>query len=152
MDPAANPLPATQEVTITPIPPTPEELIYLRGSAGLTPPPPSTVSHALAHSVHVVTARLPPSATHPNGAPIGMVRCIGDGALFLQLVDMCVLPEHQGKGVGKRVLDAMLAWIDENTPDAYLSLIGDPPGQALYKSRGFVASRGIGMKRSKWGH
>ena len=60
---------------------------------------------------------------------MGMCRCIGDGALFLQVVDMAVDPNHQRKGLGKRLLDTMLAWVDEHAPEAYLSLIGDVPSQ-----------------------
>jgi GNAT superfamily N-acetyltransferase len=138
------------EVAITEIPPTPAEHMHLRTTSGLTPSPSTPVPHAITHSVHIVTARLPANDVHSEGEVIGMVRCIGDGALFLQLVDMCVLPAHQRRGIGKQLLDAMLAWIDEHAPDAYLSLIGDPPGQALYRSRGFVETAGIGMRRSKW--
>ena len=80
-----------------------------------------------------------------------MVRLIGDGQLFLQVVDMAVLPSHQGKGLGKALLDELLKWVDANASGAYVSLIGDPPGVRLYKSRGFVETNGIGMKRSAWG-
>lgn len=64
---------------------------------------------------------------------------------------MCVDPTHQGKGLGKKLLDELLGWVDEAAPDAYVMLIGDEPGQGLYKSRGFLGTKGIGMKRSKWG-
>ena len=130
--------------TITHSIPTTEEHIRLRTLSGLTPPPPAAVPSALAHSVHGIVAR---TAT---GEAVGMVRCIGDGALFLQLVDMAVHPDHQGKGLGKCVLDTMLEWIDQYAPDAYLSLIGDSPGQKLYKSRGFVETIGRGMTRARW--
>jgi len=45
----------------------------------------------------------------------------------------------------------MLEWVDREAPDAYVSLIGDAPAQRLYRSRGFVETFGIGMRRSKWG-
>lgn len=125
--------------------PTPEEHINLRRISGLTPPPAHAVPAALANSVHCIVART------PEGEAIGMVRCVGDGALALSIIDMCVQPDHQGRGIGKRMLDDMLRWVDENAPDAYLMLIGDEPGQGLYKSRGFVNTKGIGMKRSAWG-
>ena len=80
-----------------------------------------------------------------------MVRLVGDRAVFLLLVDMAVVPVHQGKGVGGRLLDEMLRWVDENAKDACLTLIGDPPGVRLYRSRGFVETSGMGMARSTWG-
>jgi ribosomal protein S18 acetylase RimI-like enzyme len=131
------------ELTISPTPPTPAEHMHLRAAAGLSPRALVPVAHGLAHSVHILTAR------QPDGVPVGMVRCIGDGALFLQIVDMCVEPAFQRHGIGKRMLDEMLAWIDANAPDAYLCLLAMGPAQELYRSRGFVETRGVGMKRVK---
>ena len=39
-----------------------------------------------------------------GGLPVGMGRVIGDGGCFFQVVDIAVLPEHQGKGLGKRIM------------------------------------------------
>jgi len=125
--------------------PTPTEHIHIRTTSGLTSPPPSRVASALSHSLHCLVART------NTGEAVGMVRLIGDGALFLQIVDMCVHPDHQGRGLGKRLLDGMLAWVDGNCQDAYVSLIADDPGERLYSTRGFVRTTGVGMRRSKWG-
>ena len=35
---------------------------------------------------------------------IGMGRVIGDGGCFCQVVDICVHPQHQGKGLGKIIM------------------------------------------------
>ncbi len=77
-----------------------------------------------------------------------MVRLVGDRALFLLITDICVIPEYQGNGIGKMLLDTMLEWVDENAPDAYLSLIGDKPGQGLYRSRGILEGflRRVGLR------
>lgn len=155
------------EIDINHAPPSPGELVWLRTISGLTPPPSSAdIAKALAASIHCITARAPlPSTTPLNGVKsdlpipppgvksmlVGMVRLLGDGVLFCQITDMAVHPDFQGQGLGKKLLDEMLAWIDENAPDAYVSLIGDPPGQALYKSRGFRPTLGMGMTRSSWG-
>jgi hypothetical protein len=36
-----------------------------------------------------------------DGRAIGMGRIIGDGALFFQVVDIAVEPDHQGRGVAR---------------------------------------------------
>ena len=36
---------------------------------------------------------------------IGMGRVIGDGGCFCQVVDICVIPEKQGKGLGKLIME-----------------------------------------------
>lgn len=79
-----------------------------------------------------------------------MVRLVGDGAMTVELCDMAVHPSHQGKGLGKKLLDEMLQWVDEHCPHAYLSLLAVKPGVELYRSRGFTETSGIGMRRAKW--
>jgi GNAT superfamily N-acetyltransferase len=140
--PSPSPSPA-HDIAISAEPPTSAEHMHLRAVSGLSPRAPAAIAHGLANSVHILTAR------GPRGVLVGMIRCIGDGALFLQIVDMCVAPAYQRQGVGKRLLDAMLAWTDANAPDAYLCLLAMPAGQTLYRSRGFENTKGVGMKRVK---
>src|SRR6476620_3495176 len=70
----------------------------------------------------------------PEGEAIGMGRVIGDGGLFFEVVDVAVLPEHQRKGIGAAILEALLAELRERAPSrAYVSLLADPPGRGLYR-------------------
>jgi ribosomal protein S18 acetylase RimI-like enzyme len=79
---------------------------------------------------------------------VGMGRVIGDGGTFFQVVDIAVLPEHRGRGLGERVV-AML--VDElrraAPPSAYVSLIADGEANRLYARHGFnpTAPASIGM-------
>jgi GNAT superfamily N-acetyltransferase len=84
----------------------------------------------------------------PSGETVAMGRVIGDGGCFFQVVDMAVLPEHQRRGIG----DAILAYLLDRIrvaapPDAYVSLLADPPGRRLYAKHGFreTAPSSIGM-------
>ncbi len=87
------------------------------------------------------------SAVTAGGDTVGMGRLIGDGALFLQVVDMVVLPEHQRAGLGGRILDALLIRARQGAPEAFVSLIADPPGQGLYARHEFVdVDPSLGMK------
>jgi GNAT superfamily N-acetyltransferase len=83
-----------------------------------------------------------------SGSAIGMGRVIGDGGTAYQLVDIAVLPAHQGKGLGKRIVAALVDWLHENAPkSAYVSLIADGPAKDLYAQYGFkpTAPASIGM-------
>ena len=77
---------------------------------------------------------------------VGMGRVVGDGGCFYHIVDIAVLPEHQGQGLGKRIMTAIMATINEDAhPTAYISLIADEPD--FYRKYGFrsVGPRSEGM-------
>ncbi len=83
---------------------------------------------------------------------VGMGRVIGDGGCFYQVCDIAVLPEHQGRGLGKRIMQAISDYIDSEAPEsAYVSLIADGKAQDLYAQFGFVhtapASVGMALRR-----
>ncbi|QVE19545.1 GNAT family N-acetyltransferase [Pseudomonas cichorii] len=80
--------------------------------------------------------------------PVGMGRVIGDGGCFFQVVDIAVLREHQGKGLGKRIMAEIMKYIEATVPESgYVSLIADGQAQDLYAQFGFVhtAPRSVGM-------
>ncbi|MBX8539395.1 GNAT family N-acetyltransferase [Pseudomonas cichorii] len=80
--------------------------------------------------------------------PVGMGRVIGDGGCFFQVVDIAVLKEHQGKGLGKRIMAEIMKYIEATVPESgYVSLIADGQAQDLYAQFGFVhtAPRSVGM-------
>ncbi len=83
---------------------------------------------------------------------VGMGRVIGDGGCFYQVCDIAVLPEHQCRGLGKRIMQAISDYIDSEAPEsAYVSLIADGKAQDLYAQFGFVhtapASAGMALRR-----
>lgn len=81
---------------------------------------------------------------------VGMGRIIGDGGCFFQIVDIAVLPEHQGKGLGKRIMAALTTHLEQHAPaSAYVSLLADGRASELYRQYGFAdtAPESIGMYR-----
>lgn len=83
-----------------------------------------------------------------GGDAMSMGRVTGDGGTAYQLIDIAVLPEHQGKGLGKRIVGALVDWLHANAPkSAYVSLIADGPAKDLYAQFGFepTAPASIGM-------
>lgn len=83
---------------------------------------------------------------------MGMGRVVGDGGCFYQVVDIAVLKEHQGKGIGKMIMGEIMQYIEANVPESgYVSLIADGKAQDLYAQFGFVqtapGSVGMAFKR-----
>jgi GNAT superfamily N-acetyltransferase len=84
----------------------------------------------------------------PTGETVAMGRVIGDGGWYFHVVDMAVLPAHQRRGLGDRVLTWLLERIREQAPpDAWVSLMADPPGRKLYAKHGFTVGDSLGMSR-----
>ena len=74
------------------------------------------------------------------GVPVGMGRIVGDGALNFEIVDVAVDPAHQGKGLGRQIMQKIVSWLDENAvKGAYVSLVADVP--ELYAKFGFSSVR-----------
>ena len=74
-----------------------------------------------------------------NNFPIGIGRIIGDGGCFFEITDMAVLPEHQHKGVGTLIMNALVTWLMENAPvTAYVSLMADHGTPEFYAKFGFT--------------
>lgn len=84
--------------------------------------------------------------------PVGMGRVIGDGGTAFQVVDIAVLPAHQGRGLGKAIMREISGFLAEAVPQSgYVSLIADGPAQDLYAQFGFVptAPASIGMRLAR---
>ena len=85
---------------------------------------------------------------------VAMGRVVGDGGCFYQVVDIAVLPEHQGRGLGKAVMREIAGFIEREVPEsAYVSLLADGQAYQLYQQFGFAptapASVGMGLKKEK---
>ncbi|MGV0096618.1 GNAT family N-acetyltransferase [Streptomyces californicus] len=116
----------------------------LRTDAGLSGKAPEAVAIALPNTWYGVILR-------HEGEPIGMGRIIGDGGTAFQIVDICVHPAHQGRGLGKRIMAALTEELERRAPaTAYVSLIADGPARFLYEKFGFADTAehdSIGMYR-----
>lgn len=117
----------------------------LRRDSGLSDRSVDAVALALPNTWHGVTV-------HEAGSPVpvGMGRVVGDGGCCFQIVDICVLPAHQGRGLGKRVMAALTDALERRAPaTAYVSLIADGDARHLYAKFGFAetAPMSVGMQR-----
>ena len=77
-----------------------------------------------------------------------MGRIIGDGGTAFQIVDIALEPAHQGLGLGKTIMSALMDHLNTHAPQgAYVSLIADGDARHLYAKYGFepVMPASIGM-------
>lgn len=123
--------------------PTIEEYCELRALNGLSAKTAEAAARGLPNSQYAVVIE-------HEGRAIGMGRVIGDGGTAFQVTDIAVLGAHRGKGLGKRIVRALIDWLEANAPkSAYVSLIADGPAKDLYAQFGFTetAPESVGMHR-----
>lgn len=127
-------------------PPSAAEYVRLRRESGLSPKTLAQARGALENSWMWLTIR------DEIGDLAAMGRVIGDGTWYFHLADIATDPAHQRRGLGRFIVSTLLAAIEEAAePDPYITLMGDPPGQRLYRSLGFVdaePSLGMVLRRS----
>ena len=116
--------------TLVDSPPSVADYLALRRDSGMHPKTEEQAEagiHGAWAAVHV--------RHEETGATVGMGRVIGDGGWYFHVIDMAVL---------QRLLDTIRA---DAPPGAYVSLMADGPGQALYARHGFQdrAPHTIGM-------
>lgn len=69
-----------------------------------------------------------------SGKQVGFARVVTDGATFSWLCDVFVDPNHRRKGLGKRLVEAVLAHADVSGRPVYL---GTKDAHGLYEKYGF---------------
>lgn len=90
---------------------------------------PATLAAALAGSTEVVTA-------HHYRQLIGLARVISDRATICYLQDLLVHPSFQRAGLGRRLLEAALAYF-AHVRQKVLLTDSEPGQRALYESAGY---------------
>lgn len=123
--------------------PDPDTFLFLRRVAGLSDYERDAVKRGLQNSLFAVLL-------FDDDQPIGMGRVIGDGGLAIQVTDIALHPDYRGRGLGKRIVAALVDFIETKLPStAYVSLIADLPADDLYRQFGFkdAAPASIGMYR-----
>ena len=111
--------------------PSVEDYNRIRVTAGMTRRDPRATEIGLSNSVFGV-------CVERDGQVVGIGRIVGDGGLFFEVVDVAVVPEHQRRGLGQMIMDALTSWLRDNAPqDAYVKLISDEGTTGFYERYGF---------------
>ncbi|KAK6537121.1 hypothetical protein TWF694_011320 [Orbilia ellipsospora] len=123
--------------------PSAADYFRLRQVPGLSPKSREAIALGLPNTLFGVTV-----LHGTNKTAVGMGRVVGDGRLFVQVVDIAVEPAHQGKGLGTLIMQTITDWLKDNLPTgAYVSLIADGEAYKLYEKFGFrlTAPTSVGM-------
>lgn len=118
-----------------------EEYLALRVAAGLSAMSREGAAVGLPASWYSVCVRA-------DGELVGMGRVVGDGGLFLFVVDIAVAPAWQRCGLGRRIMAALMQQVHARAhPRTMVGLIADGTACRLYEQFGFkrVAPAAHGM-------
>jgi len=80
---------------------------------------------------------------------IAMARVIGDKGLSYYIKDVVVLPEYQGKGIGRILINELLKYVNDNgikNTEIYVELCAMPEVAEFYRKCGFDSNDGIRLK------
>jgi GNAT superfamily N-acetyltransferase len=78
-----------------------------------------------------------------SGAQVGLARVVTDHATFAYVCDVYVLEEHRGLGLGKRLMDAVMA--HPALTGARRVMLGTRDAHGLYARHGFRAPPADGV-------
>lgn len=109
-----------------------QDYVSLRSSVGWNNFAKEQVSKSISNSLYNITVV-------DNNKTIAMGRVIGDGIYYL-IVDIVVRPEFQGKGIGNKIMDMLLTYVDNRTPiggRASVQLIAEQGKEGFYIKKGF---------------
>jgi len=69
---------------------------------------------------------------------VGMGRLVGDGARFIYIQDMMVLPKEQKHGIGTAIMDHLMDYVNQCAPrKVYVHLFTDKKTADFYRRYGF---------------
>ena len=128
----------------------PDLHLYLYRSVGWDAPGLDQIEKALEGSLATFCAC-------DGDMPVGMARLMGDGGMSFYIKDFAVLPDYQGQGVGRALMNSMESWIEKQLKLGWavsLELISSKGREAFYEKFGFEQRPndwdGAGMIKMVW--
>lgn len=125
-----------------------EDYSGLRASVGWGAIPENQVRTGLSNTAYLVAAR-------KDGETVGMARLISDGGYVNYIADVIVRPDCQGHGIGKAMMERILAHIRNGLPEggvAMVCLVAVKGKEPFYRKLAFEErpneTHGAGM--SQW--
>lgn len=111
--------------------PTIEEYISLRKAVGWDIPDEQAIKISLKNALFSV-------CLVKGNNIIGYGRVVGDEGLYFYIQDIIVLPEYQGHGYGKKVMDEIMNYINQKArKGAFIGLFSAKGLEGFYKKYGF---------------
>lgn len=90
------------------------------------------MENALSHSLYTVIAV-------EQNQTVGMGRLVGDG-MYYMIVDVIVEPAHQKAGIGSRIMNMLMEYVDRSTPvggRSSIQLVAEKGKEDFYIKMGF---------------
>lgn len=113
---------------------TADDFILLRNSTTWGVPPKTQIENSLNKSLYSVVAK-------DNDRTVGMGRLVGDGFMYWYIQDVIVLPEYQGKNIGRSIIENLLNYVKTNSlPEntVTVGLMAAKGKEGFYKKLGFI--------------
>ncbi len=111
--------------------PSVEEYQFLRNSVGWSLVSDEAVNQSLNSSLFSV-------CIDSNDKIIAFGRVIGDSGIYYYIQDVIVLPEFQRKGLGKKIMNSIMNYLEENAdPTAFVGLMAAKGFWKFYEDYGF---------------
>ena len=127
---------------------TPEEYMELRKLVGWGMFPLEQAADGLKNSFILVCFRV-------DGKPVAIGRAVSDHGYVVYIADVIVVPEYQGQGLGRKVMEYLLEQIKASLKPGYkvmISLLAAKGKEAFYNKFGFVdrPSEDFGCGMHQW--
>lgn len=111
--------------------PTVKEYNLLRSSAGLSKKDKQAAKKGLKNSLLSI-------CVYSEKELVGIGRVIGDGGVYFTIVDLAILPSHQGQGIGKSIMTELMKYISKKSkPGSFISLFSNKDLAKFYEQFGF---------------
>ena len=69
---------------------------------------------------------------------IGVGRIVGDDSIYFYIQDIIVIPEYQGKGLGKIIMNEVMQYLDDNANhNSFIGLMAAEGVEKFYHKFGF---------------
>jgi len=69
---------------------------------------------------------------------IGFGRIVGDGSMYFYIQDIIVIPEYQGKGFGKIIMNEVMQYLENNANhNSFIGLMAADGVEKFYRKFGF---------------
>ncbi len=127
---------------------TPEEYMELRKLVGWGMFPLEQAAEGLKNSFILVCFRV-------DGKPVAIGRAVSDHGYVVYIADVIVVPEYQGQGLGRKVMEYLLEQIKASLKPGYkvmISLLAAKGKEKFYNKFGFVdrPSEDFGCGMHQW--
>lgn len=136
-----------KELVYSPFSITPEEYVSMREAVGWSAIPVEEARAGLTNS-YIYCIR-------DNGKPIALGRILWDQGYVVYIADVIVLPEYQGRGLGRQIMEKLIATIKSWIKPGYrimVSLVSAKGKEEFYEKFGFTRrpNEDLGNGMSLW--